>query len=329
MNLPDPEQLAQRIARGERAAVAAGLNLLDNALPQARVCATRLLAALSGARWLTGGHIVGVTGPPGVGKSSLLAALIREWRLLGRRVAVLAVDPSSRPEIGGGALLGDRLRIKSVVHDEGVFIRSLASRNQLGGVATEVWPMSWLLLTCFDVVVIETVGVGQTEIDIAEISDTVCYVAQPASGDTIQYLKSGIMEIPDIFAVNKADMGAAATKTAADINRIGARPDRVQDWPYPVCLVSATHGSGMDQLVAHFDAHRQFLLRTGRLESLRLRHQRGWVLRLLKDEFGSFGIGLVGGRMALDARLSQKPLGQFAEYARVREDILSRFIPFS
>ena len=117
MNLPDPDQLAARIACGERAAVAAGLNLLDNALPQARACATRLLAALSQERWLTGGHIVGVTGPPGVGKSSLLAALIREWRLLGRSVAVLAVDPSSRPEIGGGALLGDRLRIKSVVHD--------------------------------------------------------------------------------------------------------------------------------------------------------------------------------------------------------------------
>lgn len=329
MNLPDPEQLAQRIARGERAAVAAGLNLLDNALPQARACATRLLAALSQERWLTGGHMVGVTGPPGVGKSSLLAALIREWRLLGRSVAVLAVDPSSRPEIGGGALLGDRLRIKSVVHDEGVFIRSLASRNQLGGVATEVWPMSWLLLTCFDVVVIETVGVGQTEIDIAEISDTVCYVAQPASGDTIQYLKSGIMEIPDVFAVNKADMGAAATKTAADINRIGTRPDRVQDWPYPVCLVSATHGSGIDQLVAHLDAHRQFLLDTARLEPLRLRHQRGWVLRLLKEEFGSFGIHLAGGRTALDARLGSQRLGQFSEYASVRDSILSRFIPSS
>jgi LAO/AO transport system kinase len=113
---------------------------------------------------------------------------------------------------------GDRIRIKNSSHDEGLFIRSLANRNQLGGVATEVWPMSWLMLACFDIVIIETVGVGQTEIDIAEIGDTVCYVAQPASGDTIQYLKSGIIEIPDIFAVNKSDLGAPARKTASEIS---------------------------------------------------------------------------------------------------------------
>jgi len=323
---PDPQELAKHIVLGERAAVASGLNLLDNALPEARACAARLLAALSGERWLTGGHVVGVTGPPGVGKSTLLAALIREWRAMGRTVAVLAVDPSSRPELGGGALLGDRLRIKSMVHDDGLFIRSLASRNQLGGVSTEVWPMTWLLLTCFDLVVIETVGVGQTEIDIAEISDTVCYVAQPASGDTIQYLKSGIMEIPDIFAVNKADMGPAATKTAADLGRIGSRPDRLQGWEYPVCLVSATHNSGIRQLVQHFDQHRDFLVRSGALESLRSRHQRGWAMRLLKDEFGSFGLAQLGGRAALEARLSQHRLSQFAEYASVRASIVSRFV---
>ena len=126
------------------------------------------------------GHLIGVTGPPGTGKSSLLCAMIRHWRGAGQSVGVLAVDPSSRPELGGGALLGDRIRIKNVGYDEGLFIRSLANRNQLGGVATEVWPMSWLMLACFDIVVIETVGVGQTEIDIAEVADTVCYVAQPA-----------------------------------------------------------------------------------------------------------------------------------------------------
>jgi len=323
---PDPERLAQRIVLGERAAVASGLNLLDNTLPEARARAARLLAALSGERWLTGGHIVGVTGPPGVGKSSLLAALIREWRATGRTVAVLAVDPSSRPEVGGGALLGDRLRIKSAAHDDGLFIRSLASRNQLGGVSTEVWPMTWLLLTCFDLVVIETVGVGQTEIDIADISDTVCFVAQPASGDTIQYIKSGIMEIPDIFAVNKADMGSSANKTASDIGRIGSRPDRQHDWEYPVCLVSATHHSGIDQLVNHIDRHREYLAGSGSLDLLRSRHQRGWVLRLLQDEFGSFGIAIAGGRSALEARMSEHRLSQFSEYQNARNAIISRFV---
>ena len=181
-SLPDPEQLAARILRGERGAVASGLNLLDNRLADARDRAVRLLACLSGERWRSNGHLIGVTGPPGAGKSFLVSAMIREWRLAGRTVGVLAVDPSSRPELGGGALLGDRIRIKTTGQDEGLFIRSLANRNQLGGVATEVWPMSWLMLVCFDIVVIETVGVGQTEIDIAEIGDTVCYVGPAGLG---------------------------------------------------------------------------------------------------------------------------------------------------
>lgn len=322
---PNPQQLAVRIRNGERAAIASGLNLLDNALPQARVHAAELLAALANERWVNSGHTIGITGPPGAGKSSLLSALIREWRLSGKTVAVLAVDPSSRPESGGGALLGDRIRIKTASADEGLFIRSLASRHHLGGVATEVWPMSWLLLSCFDLVVVETVGVGQTEIDIAEISDTVCYVAQPASGDTIQYLKSGIMEIPDVFAVNKADLGAAAQKTAAEISRTGARPDRLPDWNYPVCQVSATHHTGIQQLSDHLEQHRCFLARSGLLGKLRLQHQSGWVMRLLKEEFGSFGVQLAGGHTALVERLQKAGHHPFGEFQEARQQILSHY----
>jgi LAO/AO transport system kinase len=324
-NLPDPEQLALRIRRGERAAVASGLNLLDNKLADARSRSARLLAALSGERWLNDGHLIGVTGPPGAGKSSLVCAMIREWRLSGRTVGVLAVDPSSRPELGGGALLGDRIRIKNTSHDEGLFIRSLANRNQLGGVATEVWPMSWLMLACFDIVVIETVGVGQTEIDIAEIADTVCYVAQPASGDAIQYLKSGIIEIPDVFAVNKSDLGAPARKTAAEIGRSAPRQDRREDWDYPVCLVSASMNTGIKQLQDHIDRHRSFLVNAGLLGMQRTRHHNAWVMRLLKEEFGTFGLDLAGGITAIGERLSENRSGQFAEYERMRQHILSRF----
>jgi LAO/AO transport system kinase len=324
-NLPDPEQLALRIRRGERAAVASGLNLLDNKLADARSRSARLLAALSGERWLNDGHLIGVTGPPGAGKSSLVCAMIREWRLSGRTVGVLAVDPSSRPELGGGALLGDRIRIKNSSHDEGLFIRSLANRNQLGGVATEVWPMSGLMLACFDIVVIETVGVGQTEIDIAEIADTVCYVAQPASGDAIQYLKSGIIEIPDVFAVNKSDLGAPARKTAAEIGRSAPRQDRREDWDYPVCLVSASMNTGIKQLQDHIDRHRGFLVNAGLLGKQRTRHHKAWVMRLLKEEFGTFGLDLAGGLAAIGERLSENRSGQFAEYERMRQHILSRF----
>ena len=325
VNFPDPEQLASRILRGVREAIASGLNLLDNKLAEARKLSVQLLASLSGERGLKGGHLVGVTGPPGVGKSSLVSAMIREWRLAGKTVGVLAVDPSSRPEKGGGALLGDRIRIKSASYDEGLFIRSLANRNQLGGVATEVWPMSWLMLSCFDVVVIETVGVGQTEIDIAEIGDTVCYVAQPASGDAIQYLKSGIIEIPDIFAVNKCDLGAAAIKTAAELGRGGPRQDRRENWDYPVCLVSATMNTGIKQLHDHIDRHRSFLITADLLAKLRIRHHNAWVLRLLKEEFGSFGLELVGGAAAISQRLGENKSNQFEEYERMRKHILSRF----
>ncbi|WP_291995706.1 methylmalonyl Co-A mutase-associated GTPase MeaB [Candidatus Accumulibacter sp. ACC003] len=321
--LPDPEQLAARILRGERSAVASGLNLLDNKLAGARQRSAHLLAALAGERALNDGHLIGVTGPPGAGKSSLVSAMIRQWRLAGRTVGVLAVDPSSRPELGGGALLGDRIRIKNAAHDEGLFIRSLANRNQLGGVATEVWPMSWLLLACFDVVVVETVGVGQTEIDIAEIGDTVLYVAQPASGDTIQYLKSGIIEIPDIFAVNKSDLGAPAHKTASEIGRSAPRSDRRDGWDYPVCLVSATMNTGIQQLHGHFDRHRVFLADARLLGKLRTRHQSGWVLRVLKEEFGTFGIELLGGYAEIGRRLEEA--NQFEECERLRQHIISRF----
>jgi LAO/AO transport system kinase len=325
VSLPDPEQLAARILRGERAAVASGLNLLDNKLGEARSRAIRLLACLSGEQWLNGGHLIGITGPPGAGKSSLVSAMIREWRLSGRTVGVLAVDPSSRPEVGGGALLGDRIRIKNSSHDEGLFIRSLANRNQLGGVAAEVWPMSWLMFACFDIVVVETVGVGQTEIDIAEIADTVCYVAQPASGDAIQYLKSGIIEIPDVFAVNKSDLGAPARKTAAEIGRSAPCQDRRENWNYPVCLVSATMNTGIKQFLDHIDRHRRFLADTGLLGKLRARHHNAWMMRLLKEEFGSFGLDLVGGRAAIGERLGENRSSQFEQYQRMRQQIVSRF----
>ena len=325
---PDTEELASRIRQNDRAAIAAALNLIDNALPSARQQAAQLLCALSAdSQWHVKGHVIGITGPPGAGKSSLIAALIRQWRSAGQTVAVLAVDPSSRPELGGGALLGDRIRIKNSAADDGLFIRSLASRNELGGVTSSVWPMSWILLSSFDRVVIETVGVGQTEIDIAEVCDTVCYVAQPASGDTIQYLKSGIMEIPDVFAVNKSDLGQAAHKTAAEITHAASKPDHRAGWTYPVCLVSATQNEGIEQLVAALAEHRTFLERNGILERQRARHQRDWILRQIKAEFGSFGVQIAGGQYAIDQRLAQHPSSLLAQYECIRKFIVSRFIP--
>ncbi len=164
--------------------------------------------------------------------------MIAVWRQRGQRVGVLAVDPSS--PISGGALLGDRLRMQTSADDDGVFVRSLASRGQFGGLSAEVWPMSLVMLAGFDIVLIETVGVGQREVDISRMCDTTCYVAQPGSGDSVQFLKAGILEVPHILVVNKADMGAVARRTLAELGAALHREHPDGHWQVPVLATSAT-----------------------------------------------------------------------------------------
>src|SRR5205807_6766447 len=193
------------------------LNLLENRSGQSTEEARRLLAAVSPSE-LGGeapGHIVGVTGPPGVGKSLLLSRLISEWRSRGRTVAVLAVDPTSRRS--GGALLGDRARIDVDPSDRGVFVRSTAAGDRLGGLAPATRAAASALAAAFDVVVIETFGVGQSETEVADVADTVAVVVQPASGDVLQLLKAGIMEVPDVLVVTKSDLGMIATRAVTDL----------------------------------------------------------------------------------------------------------------
>ena len=173
----DPVTLGAAVAAGDRGAVARALNLIDDQRTAAHDRAADLLAALPDGRLLGEGHLIGLTGPPGVGKSTLTAALIRHWRGEGLTVGVLAVDPTS--PFSGGAVLGDRLRMITPATDPGVFVRSLADRGTFGGVSAEAWPMSQILLAAFDRVLIETVGVGQREVDIADLTDTIVCVAQP------------------------------------------------------------------------------------------------------------------------------------------------------
>ncbi len=207
MALPDGSALGARLRAGDLSAAPEVLNLVENRTVEARAQTDALLRAVSPAA--TGGeaagHIIGVTGPPGAGKSSLLSELVAAWRDAGRSVAVLAVDPSSKRS--GGALLGDRARIVHDPRDTAVFIRSTAAADRLGGLAASTRAAATALATAFDVVVVETVGVGQSETEIAELADTVAVVVQPGSGDALQFLKSGIMEIPDVLVVTKADLG--------------------------------------------------------------------------------------------------------------------------
>ena len=220
-------ELAERLRARDVSAAPAVLNLVENRTAAAQEQTAVLLGAISPTALgeEAPAHIVGVTGPPGVGKSSLLSRLVAQWRARERSVAVLAVDPTSRRS--GGSLLGDRARIDFDPADKQVFIRSTAAGDRLGGLAPATRAAAAALAAAFDVVVIETVGVGQSETEIADVADTVAVVVQPGSGDVLQFLKAGIMEVPDVLVVTKADLGRIAMRALADLRSalrsLGAR----------------------------------------------------------------------------------------------------------
>jgi LAO/AO transport system kinase len=299
----DGTELGARLRERDLTVAAPVLNLLESRAPQAREQATALLAAVSPAS-LGGeapGHVVGVTGPPGVGKSSLLSRLVSEWRRRGRSVAVLAVDPTSRRS--GGALLGDRARIEVDPGDREVFIRSTAAGNRLGGLAPATRAAAAALSAAFDIVVIETVGVGQSETEVADVADTVAVVVQPASGDVLQFLKAGIMEVPDVLVVTKADLGRVATRAVADLE---AALRALGSSDTPVVAVSALPpGSGIAGLVDAFDAHHGTL----DLPARRLRARRLHALADFVAEHGERGLRALGGRRAAERWLAERDPG--------------------
>ncbi len=238
-------------------------------------------------------HVVGITGPPGVGKSSLCAALVAAWRKAGKTVGVIAVDPSSKSS--GGALLGDRVRIVHDSADEGVFVRSMAARDRLGGLADQTLAAMVVMRALFDRVLIETVGVGQSETDVAGVADTVVFCVQPGSGDSLQFMKAGIVEIPHVIAVTKADLGAAAERARADVAgalSLAAAGDG--DWPLKVLAVSSRSGAGLDGVLEALEAHRAHLAADGRLAIARHRQSEGWVAQSLRERFGREGVARLG-----------------------------------
>jgi LAO/AO transport system kinase len=322
--LPDPSALADRVVARERSALATALNLLDDRRPEVRACAGRLLAKLPEDKVYHGGHLIGLTGPPGVGKSSLISALVRHWRNQQKMVGILAVDPSS--PVSGGALLGDRLRMLSSETDGGVFIRSLACRGEVGGLSAETWPMSLVMLAASDIVLVETVGVGQKEIDVSKLTDTTCFIAQPASGDTIQFLKAGIMEVPHVLIVNKEDVGLAARKTLTELQTSVARNTQNGDWQVPVLLASAARGTGIAEIVETVESHRQYLLRQGALSNRRRSFQARWIVKRLREDFGRFGVEALGGENSLIEDLTLQGGSPFEHYDRLRDNLVARWI---
>jgi LAO/AO transport system kinase len=317
---PDPEQLAMAVRGGERAALAAALNLLDDKRPASRSSAIALMTELQTGQAGKNSRLIGITGPPGAGKSSLTAALISVWRQRGLSIGVLAVDPSS--PISGGALLGDRLRMKTSSEDDGVFVRSLACRGQFGGLSAEVWPMSLVMLAAFDITLIETVGVGQREIDVADMCDTTCYVAQPGSGDSVQFLKAGILEVPHILVVNKEDMGAVARRTLSELGAAMSREHSEGNWTVPVLSASATNGSGIEALADVMEQHHKVLRDQDLIKQRRQHYQGKWILKRLRDEFGSHGLTRLGGTDSILNQLQAHSSTLFEHYEALRQRLL-------
>jgi GTPase len=293
-------ELGARLRERDVGAAPAALNLLENRSPARREEIAALLAEVAPAR--IGGeapaHVIGVTGPPGAGKSTLLSALVRVWRGRGRTVGVLAVDPSSKRS--GGALLGDRARIEADPADRGLFVRSTAAGERLGGLAPATRAAAQALAAAFDVVVIETVGVGQSETEVAEAADTVAVIVQPGSGDALQFLKAGIMEVPDALVVTKADLGVVATRAVRDLRAAL----RSLGSPTPVLAVSSVPPvTGVDDLIAALDAHREGL----DLGATRVRTRRLGALADFIAEHGARGLRDLGGRRAAEKFLAEQP----------------------
>ena len=262
--------LVEQARAGEARAVARLISLVEDASPLLREVSALLVAHAGNA------HVIGITGSPGVGKSTCTSALVTALRGTGRRVGVLAVDPSS--PFSGGALLGDRVRMQDHATDRGVYIRSMASRGHLGGLAWAT-PQAVRVLDAAgcDLVLVETVGVGQSEVEVAATADTTLVLLAPGMGDGIQAAKAGILEIGDVYVVNKADRDGAA-QVARDLRAMLALTERAGDaWTPPIVKTVAAKGEGIDAVIEAIEAHHRWAQQSGELERLRLRRVRGEI----------------------------------------------------
>ncbi len=301
-----PPTLAQRLLDGDRRALARAITLVEDDRPEGWELVREIYPHTGKAA------VYGFTGPPGVGKSTLIGALTKARRETGRSVGVLSIDPSS--PFTQGALLGDRIRLTEHFLDQGVFIRSMANRGALGGLSEAALQAALLLDAAGrEDVFVETVGVGQAEIDIIDHADTIVLVLMPGSGDSIQALKAGVMEIPDIIVINKADHPLTDTMvreirgvlSLANVNG-DAEPGR---WRVPIVRTEAAHGKGIAELIERLDEHRAHILEKGTLQERRGRNLRNEVL------------AIAAARMR---RRLEEELREDAEFKRLLEEVVQR-----
>ncbi len=301
-----PPTLAQRLLAGDRRALARAITLVEDDRPEGWELVREVYPHTGRAA------VYGFTGPPGVGKSTLIGALTKARREAGRSVGVLSIDPSS--PFTQGALLGDRIRLTEHFLDQGVFIRSMANRGALGGLSEAALQAALLLDAAGrEDVFVETVGVGQAEIDIIDHADTIVLVLMPGSGDSIQALKAGVMEIPDVIVINKAEHPLTDTmvreiRGVLSLANTDTDPERGK-WRVPIVKTEAAHGHGIAELVAQLDAHRAHILGEGTLQERRGRNLRNEVL------------AIATARMR---RRLEEELGEDAEFKRLLEEVVQR-----
>jgi LAO/AO transport system kinase len=298
--------LAQRLLDGDRRALARAITLVEDDRPEGWELVREVYPYTGGAA------VYGFTGPPGVGKSTLIGALTKARREAGRTVGVLSIDPSS--PFTHGALLGDRIRLTEHFLDQGVFIRSMANRGALGGLSEAALQAALLLDAAGrEDVFVETVGVGQAEIDIIDHADTIVLVLMPGSGDSIQALKAGVMEIPDIIVINKADHPLTDTmvreiRGVLSLANLGGESERGA-WRVPIVKTEAAHNRGVDELIERLDEHRAYILGEGTLQERRGRNLRNEVL------------AIATARMR---RRLEEELREDAEFKRLLEEVVER-----
>ncbi len=303
-----PSELGQRLLAGDRRALARAISLVEDDRAEGWELVREVYPHTGKAA------VVGFTGPPGVGKSTLIGALTRSRRQAGRTVGVLSIDPSS--PFTQGALLGDRIRLGEHFLDPGVFIRSMANRGALGGLS-EAALQSALLLDAAgrEDIFVETVGVGQAEIDIIDHADTIVLVLMPGSGDSIQALKAGVMEIPDVIVVNKADHPLTDTmvreiRGVLSLANLDRSPEEARArWRVPIVKTEAARGVGVDELAERLDEHRAHILAAGELAERRRRNLRSEVLAIATAR--------------LRRRLEDE-LRDDAEFARLLDEVVAR-----
>jgi LAO/AO transport system kinase len=269
------QQLVDRIRGGELRALSRAISTVEDRTPES----TELLKALfpfSGDALL-----VGMTGAPGAGKSTLVDRLAHEYRKQGKTIGIVAVDPTS--PFSGGAILGDRIRMQSHHADAGIYIRSMATRGSLGGLASTTADVATVLdASGRDIVIIETVGVGQDEVDIVRLADVTIVVLVPGMGDDVQTIKAGIMEIADIFVINKADRDGAE-RVEREIRALQSLATRHDNWTPLIVKTVASEGTGIPDLVTAIDKYREYLQQSGRAESRRIENWRGRITAMLRD----------------------------------------------